>query len=25
MLAGATARVKPGDKTDGSQSFLYLS
>lgn len=25
MLAGATARIKPGDKTDGSQSFLYLS
>lgn len=25
MLVGATARIKPGDKTDGSQSFLYLS
>lgn len=25
MLIGATARVKPGDKKDGSQSFLYLS
>lgn len=25
MLVGATARIKPGDKQDGSQSFLYLS
>lgn len=25
MLVGATARIKPGQKKDGSQSFLYLS
>ena len=25
MLVSATARIKPGDKTDGTQSFLYLS
>lgn len=25
MLSSATARIKPGDKTDGSQSYLYLS
>ena len=25
MLASATARIKPGDKKDGSQSYLYLS
>lgn len=25
MLASATARIKPGDKKDGSESYLYLS
>ena len=25
MLSSATARIKPGDRTDGSQSYLYLS
>ena len=25
MVASATARIKPGDKKDGSQSYLYLS
>lgn len=25
MLASATARIKPGDKVDGTKSYLYLS
>lgn len=25
MVASATARIKPGDKKDGSESYLYLS